>query len=174
MVIPKLANNKGQAVGDKIRDITLYLSRCIIHAIHVNTKNRISKRVAIEHAGGVVAADELPVLTPVSRIYHKRVLEAGVAHGNNRVLRCSNPVGRIGIPIWLIANVDNHVRFLAGQSALNACPIGNRLCQGIRTALLAIAGGVVVFKHSNKTIGFTQTNHIGHVAGAVGRPAPAT
>ena len=95
----------------------------IEHPIHVNTQNRISSRIARENAGGVVSHDEVPVLAPVGRIHHQRVLEAGVAHGDNRVLRRSNPVGRIVIPIRLVADVDYDVVLLSGQGTLNTLPI---------------------------------------------------
>jgi hypothetical protein len=53
----------------------------------VNAKNRISIGVSAENAGRIVPHDELPVLAPVGCIYHERMMEAGVSHGDDRISR---------------------------------------------------------------------------------------
>ncbi|CAM5734562.1 hypothetical protein SALBM311S_09026 [Streptomyces alboniger] len=169
----ELTDEKRQFRVDEGVQIIGDLRRGVIDAVHVDREDQVAGGVRVVDGLGVGAHDALPVLAPVGRVHHDRVLETGAAQLLDRGDRGGGPALGVGVAPGLVADVDDDVVLLAGQDVLQADPVVGRLVERAGGGFLAVAGGVVHLQDADEPVGLALGDDVGHVGGAVRGPAVA-
>ncbi len=167
----ELADDNGQSGVDERVQVVGDLLGGVEDAVHVDGEDQVAGGVRVVDGPGVGAHDALPVLAPVGRVHHERVLESGGAQLLDRGDGRFGPAGGVGVAPGLVADVDDDVVLLAGQHVLEADPVVGGVVEGAGRGVLAVSGGVVHLQDADQPVGLALLDDGGHVLGAVLAPA---